>query len=146
MDDDIRHVPACAVFDGAETEGAWGDVLRAAGQLPADAHASGRVTREQRSEREAPRLRSAAVFGSRFFAEVVLAVDRLSRAGDVGVTVRMAAADTGLVDSVVRPVMRRLCDGGLLAEGTRSGRGALRYQVRRGSLWDGVLSACMALG
>lgn len=50
----------------------------------------------------------------------------------------LATADTGLVDSVVRPVMRRLCDGGLLAEGTRSGRAALRYQVRCGSLWDGI--------
>jgi hypothetical protein len=33
----------------------------------------------------------------------------------------MIAADTGLVDSVVRPVMRRLCDGGLVAEPDRAG-------------------------
>ena len=78
--------------------------------------ALGVLGREQRNARESARLRSAAVFGNRFFAEVVVAVDRLSGPGGDGVTVRMIAADTGLVDSVVRPVMRRLCDGGLVAE------------------------------
>jgi len=81
------------------------------------------------------------VFGNRFFAEVVVAVDRLSGPGGDGVTVRMIAADTGLVDSVVRPVMRRLCDGGLVAEPDRAGaRSALHYRVRRTPLWAGVLS------
>ena len=103
-------------------------------------------SREQRNGRESARLRSAAVFGSRFFAEVVVAVDRLSGPGGDGVTVRMIAADTGLVDSVVRPVMRRLCDGGLVAEPDRAGaRSALHYRVRRTPLWAGVLSACAAL-
>jgi len=138
----MRHAPACAVFDGTETEGAWGEILRAA-----EVHDTDRMTREQRRRRESARLRSAALFGSRFFADVVIAVDRLSGAADAGVTARMVAADTGLVDSVVRPVMRRLCDGGLVAEVARSGgaRNALRYQVRRTPLWEGVLSACTAL-
>ena len=59
----------------------------------------------------------------------------------------MIAADTELVDSVVRPVMRRLADGGLLAEGARRGgaRGAIRYQVARAPAWAGVRSACNAL-
>ena len=82
--------------------------------------ALGVLGREQRNGRESARLRSAAVFGNRFFAEVVVAVDRLSGPGGDGVTVRMIAADTGLVDSVVRPVMRRLCDGGLVAEPDRA--------------------------
>jgi hypothetical protein len=107
--------------------------------------ALGVLGREQRNGRESARLRSAAVFGNRFFAEVVVAVDRLSGPGGDGVTVRMIAADTGLVDSVVRPVMRRLCDGGLVAEPDRAGaRSALHYRVRRTPLWAGVLSACAA--
>jgi len=73
-------------------------------------------------------------------------MDRLSGPGGDGVTVRMIAADTGLVDSVVRPVMRRLCDGGLVAEPDRAGaRSALHYRVRRTPLWAGVLFACAAL-
>ncbi|HEY6496980.1 MAG TPA: hypothetical protein VIZ43_27195 [Trebonia sp.] len=87
------------------------------------------------------------MFGNRFFAEVVVAVGRLSGPGGDGVTVRMIAADTGLVDSVVRPVMRRLCDGGLVAEPDRAGaRSALHYRcAARRCLWAGVLSACAAL-
>lgn len=134
-----------AVFDGAGTEGAWGDVLRAAGQVPGEAH--DREAGERRNDREPARRRSAAAFGSRFFGEVVTAVDRLSRGEDAGVTARMVAAETGLADSVVRPVMRRLCESGLLAEDARrsGARSALRYQVRRGPLWSGVLSACASL-
>lgn len=134
--------PGRADFVGEETAGAWGDFLRAVAADDED-----RRPREQPGSREAARLRSAAVFGSRFFAEVVTAVDRLSRAGNADVTVRMVAADTGLVDSVVRPVMLRLCDGGLISEaapGSRA-RSALRYQVRRTQLREGVLSASAAL-
>jgi hypothetical protein len=136
----IRPVPACAVFAEGETAGAWGDVLRAAAPFPV--RAEGRT-----ASREDARLRSAAVFGSRFFAEVVTAMDLLSGTEDAGVTVRMVAADTGLADSAVRPVMRRLCDGDLIAECARAGgaRGALHYQVRPTPLWTGVLSACTAL-
>lgn len=144
-DDGTRPVPgsgpARAVFVDAETAGAWGNFLRAA--APHDD--ADRGTRARPGSRAAARLRSAAVFGNRFFADVAIAVDRLSGTGDAGVTVRMVAADTGLADSAVRPVMRRLHDGGLLAEGTRNGRRALLYQVRRTPLWAGVLSACTAL-
>lgn len=133
---------ARAVFAGDETTGAWGDFLRAALARDADLGPQRRLR-----SREAGRLRSAAVFGSRFFADVVIAVDRLPGAGDAGVTVRTVAADTGLADSVVRPVMRRLCDGGLVAEAARGSgaRSPLHYQVRRTPLWEGVLSACTAL-
>jgi hypothetical protein len=132
--------PARTVFDGTGTTGAWGDYLRAAGPAPAGARRGG--------DREPARLQSAAVFGNRFFAEVVTTVDRLSGAEGDGVTVRMIAADTGLVDSVVRPVMRRLCDGGLIdgpGPGAGKARSALHYQVRRTPLWAAVLSACAAL-
>lgn len=135
--------PARAVFAGTGTTGAWGHFLRVTESFPADAH-----NPERRSKgRESTRIKSAAVFGSRFFAEVVMTVDRLSGTGDDGVTVRMVAADTGLVDSVVRPVMRRLCDGGLIAEPDCGGRtrSALHYRARRTPLWTGVLSACVAL-
>lgn len=124
---------ARAVFAGTGTTGAWGNVLRAAEPVLDDTPGAGRVTWEQRGGRESARLRSAAVFGNRFFAEVAIAVDRLSGAGGAGVTVRMVAADTGLVDSVVRPVMRRLTDCGLIAEPFRRGRvrSALHYRVLR---------------
>jgi hypothetical protein len=139
--------PARVVFAGTGTAGPWGDVLRAAESVPGVEPGTDRAARAQRNGREPPRLRSAAVFGNRFFAEVVTAVDRLPGAEDAGVTVRMVAADTGLADSVVRPVMRRLADGGLLAEPAREGsaRSPLHYQVLRTPLWLCVLSVCTAL-
>lgn len=146
MDDSTRparsHGLARTVFAENETTGEWGGFLRAVAASDADHGAPWQPGRP-----EAARLRSEAVFGSRFFGDVVVALARLAAARDVGVTVRMVAADTGLADSVVRPVMRRLRDGGLVTEVAR-GRGArspLYYQVRRTPLWEGILSACTAL-
>lgn len=95
--------------------------------------------------REASRERSSAIFGNRYFVDVVLAVDQLSSASDAPVTTRMVASETTLSDSLVRQVMQRLRDAGLVAEPPRTGTRSPRYfQVRRGSLWSGVLSACAA--
>lgn len=101
-----------------------------------------RVTQE---DSEASRGRSSAIFGNRYFVDVVLAVDQLS-SDDARVTTRMVASETTLSDSLVRQVMQRLRDAGLIAEPARiGGRRSPRYfQVRRGPLWNGVLSACTA--
>lgn len=102
-----------------------------------------RVTQENR---EASRERSSAIFGNRYFVDVVLAVDQLSGASDAPVTTRMVASETTLSDSLVRQVMQRLRDADLIAEPPRTGgtRSPRYFQVRRGSLWSGVLSACSA--
>jgi hypothetical protein len=94
---------------------------------------------------EAWQERSAAIFGNRYFAEVVMAADRLSAMGDVFVTTRMVAAVTGLGDSLVRPVMRRLSAAGLIAELPRTGgpRSTLNYQVVRNPLWEAIVAACV---
>ncbi len=101
--------------------------------MPADEHA-------------ASRDRSAALFGNRFFAEVVAAIDRLSGAEDALVTTRRVAHELVLSDSLVRPVMLRLHAAGLLTDLPREGgsRSTLLYQVRRGPFWAAVLAACIA--
>jgi hypothetical protein len=102
-----------------------------------------RVTQE---DREALRGRSSAIFGNRYFVDVVLAVDQLSGANDASVTTRMVASETTLSDSLVRQVMQRLRDAGLVAEPPRTGgpRSPRYFQVRQGALWSSVLSACTA--
>jgi hypothetical protein len=98
-------------------------------------------------EHEASLERSAALFGNRYFVEVVLAVDRLSATGDAFVTTRMVAADTALGDSLVRPVMFRLTTAGLIAALPRTGgpRSTLNYQVLRGPLWANIVAVCAAM-
>jgi len=100
----------------------------------------------QAEEHAASRKRSAAIFGNRFFAEVVVAVDQLSGPNDVLVTTRRVASQTALSDSLVRPVMLRLRAAGLITDLPREGgvRSTLHYQVLRGPAWAGVLAACIA--
>lgn len=102
-----------------------------------------RVTQENR---ESSRERSSAIFGNRYFVDVVLAVDQLSSANSAPVTMRMVASETTLSDSLVRQVMQRLRDADLIAEPPRTGgtRSPRYFEVRRGPLWNGVLSACTA--
>jgi len=97
-------------------------------------------------EPEASRGRSSAIFGNRYFVDVVLAVDRLSRDDQARVTMRMVASQTTISDSLVRQVMERLHDAGLIAEEPRLGgpRSPRYFQVRQGSLWTGVLATCVA--
>ena len=97
-------------------------------------------------EHETSRERSSAIFGNRYFADVVLAVDRLSGDDHARVTMRMVASDTTISDSLVRQVMERLHDAGLIAEEPRSGgpRSPRYFQVQLGPLWTGVLAACIA--
>jgi hypothetical protein len=101
------------------------------------------TTRVRANEHAASQERSAAIFGNRHFAEVVLAVDRLSSTDDAFVTTRMVASETTFGDSLVRPVMRRLGAAGLLSALPRASgpRSTLNYQVLRGALWTAVVGA-----
>jgi hypothetical protein len=98
----------------------------------------------QAEELVALRERSVAIFGNSFFAEVVTAVDRLSAPSEIFVTTRMVASETKLSDSLVRPVLLRLRNTGLIMALPRTGgpRSTLHYQVRRGPLWTAVVAAC----
>ena len=69
-------------------------------------------------EPEASRERSSAIFGNRYFVDVVLAVDHLSGDDRARVTMRMVASETTISDSLVRQVMERLHDAGLVSRGT----------------------------
>ncbi len=91
---------------------------------------------------------SAALFGNRFVAEVVTAIQRLAPAHDGAVTTRLVASNTGLSDSLVRPVMLRLAEAGLLTSIERVGgpRSTLRYRIRRAPLWTAVTEACAIIG
>ena len=97
-------------------------------------------------EPEASRERSSAIFGNRYFVDVVLAVNDLSGDNRARVTTRMVASQTTLSDSLVRQVMGRLHDAGLIAEQPRAGgrRSPRYFDVHRGPLWTGVLAACVA--
>ena len=104
------------------------------------------IIRVELEEPEASRERSSAIFGNRYFVDVVLAVDQLSGTDDTRVTTRMVASETTLSDSLVRQVMERLHDAGLIAEEPRSGgpRSPRYFQVQQGRLWTGVLATCVA--
>ena len=65
---------------------------------------------------------------------------------DIRVTMRMVASETTISDSLVRQVMERLHDAGLVTEQPRTGgpRSPRYFQVRPGPLWTGVLATCVA--
>lgn len=97
-------------------------------------------------EHEASRERSSAIFGNRYFVDVVLAVDHLSGDDDARLTMRMVASETTISDSLVRQVMERLHGAGLIAEEPRSGgrRSPRYFQLQQGPLWTGLLATCIA--
>jgi hypothetical protein len=81
-------------------------------------------------------------------AEVVVAVvDLTSAAGDGLVTVRMVAARTGLTDSLVRPVVKRLVEAYLLRPQPQERlRGANYHEVRPDDgVWDTLVRTCQLL-
>lgn len=111
-------------------------------------HVTRHTIRVDEDSREASRRRSSALFGNRYLAEVVTAiVDLTSATGDTQVTVRMVASHTGLTDSLVRPVIKRLVDAELLHPQPQERlRGASYHEVQRtGGLWDTLVSACRLL-
>jgi hypothetical protein len=104
------------------------------------------IIRVELEKHEASRERSSAIFGNRYFVDVVLAVDHLSEDDYARVTMRMVASETAISDSLVRQVMERLHGAGLIAEDARSDRprSPRYFQVLRGPLWTGVLATCVA--
>jgi hypothetical protein len=104
------------------------------------------IIRVRIEEREASRDRSSAIFGNRYFVDVVLAVNHLSGDDHARVTMRMVASETTISDSLVRQVMERLHLAGLITEQSRTGgpRSPRYFRVRQGPLWAGVLDACVA--
>lgn len=83
------------------------------------------------------RRRSAALFGNEKVAEVVLALEAnhgFARLTDVSVT-------AGIVHSMVRPVLARLVEGGVLVAlpRERGRRGEQFFEVQRGAAWSALL-------
>jgi hypothetical protein len=99
-------------------------------------------------DRESLRARSSAVFGNRYFAEVVAAVADEAPTSDTRVTVRMLAARTGLTDSLVKLVIRRLVSAELLRPLPQSrSRGPRYHEIQlSGGLWDVLVDFCLRLG
>ena len=98
-------------------------------------------------EGEALRERSSAVFGNRYFIEIVTGIaERVPRAED-GLTVRMLAAHTGLTDNLVKPVVLRLINAKLLqAQPPDRPRGPRYHTVQRaGGRWDALVALCTQL-
>lgn len=93
------------------------------------------------------RARSAAVFGNRYFAEVVAAIVEAAPTPGSLITVRMLAARAGLSDNLVRPVVKRLVEASLLDPHLRERpRGASYHEVRRADgLWDALVKVCELL-
>lgn len=75
------------------------------------------------ASKEARRSRSGAIFNNRYFAEVSESVLDVASSRDGLVTTREIASKTGLADSLVRSVMVRLADAGLLERLPRLGGG-----------------------
>jgi hypothetical protein len=72
---------------------------------------------------EARRAKSAALFNNRHFAECSAHLLEVSKSGVEFVTVRQIAAASQLADSLVRPVVLRLTDAGVLEKLPRLGGG-----------------------
>lgn len=91
---------------------------------------------------------SAALFGNSYVVDVVMAIGRLAGDAEAFVTTRTVASDSGLADSLVRPVMLRLVDAGLLVPLARPGgsRSTLPYQVQRDHLWSALAKICAVIG
>lgn len=99
------------------------------------------------SERDALRARSSAVFGNRYLAEVVTAVVALAPQEGDQVTVRMVATRTGLADSLVRPVVKRLVEADLLRpQGQQRPRSASYHEIHHvGGVWEALVKMCALL-
>lgn len=72
---------------------------------------------------EARRAKSAALFNNRHFADCAAHLLGVSKSGAEFVTVRQIAAASQLADSLVRPVVLRLVDAGVLEKLPRLGGG-----------------------
>jgi hypothetical protein len=73
-----------------------------------------------------------------------MAINELAPTAANRVTTRMIASNSGLSDSLVRPVVLRLTESGILAPIARTGgpRSTLRYQVLGTDLWAALVGIC----
>jgi predicted transcriptional regulator len=96
---------------------------------------------------ETLRARSSAVFGNRYVAEVVITIVALAPEPKSRVTVRMIAQQAELTDSLVRPVVKRLVDAGLLVpQEQQRPRGPNYHEVRLDlPLWKALEQTCKLL-
>lgn len=83
----------------------------------------GTLCRVIASDLEARRAKSAALFNNRHFAECAAHLLAVSKDGADLITVRQIAAASQLADSLVRPVVLRLVDAGVLEKLPRLGGG-----------------------
>ncbi|WP_433955233.1 hypothetical protein [Janibacter indicus] len=88
--------------------------------------------------------RGAALFNNRLLAVVVVAI---AGRDDSEFTTRQLAKACGVADSLVRPVLRRLADAGMIQEHSRRGgvRGELLYRIRDEEGWELLASLCQRL-
>lgn len=84
------------------------------------------------------RERSSAVFGNRYFVEVVAGIADQAPTTHDRLTVRMLAAHTGLTDSLVKLVVTRLVNAELLQSQPPDRPRGPRYHIvqRAGGRWD----------
>lgn len=87
------------------------------------------------------------MFGNRYFVEVVAGIADQAPTTHDRVTVRMLAARTGLTDSLVKLVVTRLINAGLLLSlPPDRPRGPRYHQVQRaGGQWDALVDLCARL-
>jgi hypothetical protein len=99
------------------------------------------------SIREARQRLSASLFNNMYLADVVLQIAALARTSDQFVTTRKIAAASGLGDSLVRPVVMRLEEGGFLRRLPRmGGRRSEQYFARSTSTaWRTLVRLCRSL-
>lgn len=94
------------------------------------------------AEAETRRELSSAVFNNRYFGDVAAGILEDTRPSTALVTTRQLASATGLADSVVRSVLLRLVDAGVLSKlpRTGSGRSPQYYQVEDRPRLDSIVS------
>lgn len=86
---------------------------------------------------EARREVSAALFNNRYLVDVVVGIASLARANRPAITTRAIANEVGLSDNLVRPVVLRLLDTGLLSPLPRAGgpRSLQPFEIVMPSTW-----------
>lgn len=96
---------------------------------------------------ETLRDRSYAVFGNRYVAEVVTAIEEDTTGAHSQVTVRMIATRAGLTDGVVQLVTKRLVNAELLHRLPQDRpRGPAYHEVQRsGGRWVALVDFCRRL-
>lgn len=107
-------------------------------------HVTRYITHVTLPSRDTLRDRSYAVFGNRYVAEVVTAIDEETANASPLVTVRMIATRAALTDGLVKLVTQRLVNAGLLRRLPQDRPRAPAYHEvqRSGGRWDALVDLC----